>query len=215
VTPYYEDDSVTIYHGDCREITPTLPDAQFDLAFADPPYGVDFGYGEEYDDEGGEDYAVWMSATASELQRLATIVLVTPGIRNLWSWPTPTWVLSWHKPGSTRRSDLGGFNIWEPVLMYGKRRIYNDAHRLPSAPNLSSDTGSHPCPKPLRLLTWLVGEASDPGGLVLDPFMGSGTTLRAAKDLGRKAVGIEIEERYCEIAARRMGQGVLALEQTG
>ncbi len=70
----------------------------------------------------------------------------------------------------------------------------------------------HPTTKPERLMRKLVALFSDPGDVVLDPFMGSGTTLRAAKDLGRKAIGIEIEERYCEIAAKRMSQQVLALE---
>lgn len=71
-----------------------------------------------------------------------------------------------------------------------------------------SDECGHPCPKPLRWMTWALSLAGDGVQSVLDPFMGSGTTLRAAKDLGRKAIGIEIEERYCEIAAKRMGQEV-------
>ena len=67
----------------------------------------------------------------------------------------------------------------------------------------------HPTEKPIPLLSWLVSKSSDAGGIILDPFMGSGTTLRAAKDLGRKAIGIELEERYAEIAAKRMAQEVL------
>lgn len=73
------------------------------------------------------------------------------------------------------------------------------------------DDKEHIAEKPISVMTWL-GQLAPPGGLILDPFMGSGTTLRAAKDLGRRAIGIEIEERYCEIAARRMEQEVLALE---
>jgi site-specific DNA-methyltransferase (adenine-specific) len=69
----------------------------------------------------------------------------------------------------------------------------------------------HPCPRPLNGMTYLVGAFSVPGGRVLDPFMGSGTTLRAAKELGRQAVGIEIEESFCEVAAKRMSQCVLDL----
>jgi site-specific DNA-methyltransferase (adenine-specific) len=69
----------------------------------------------------------------------------------------------------------------------------------------------HPVEKPIQWMRWAVALASRPGELVLDPFAGSGTTLRAAKDLGRRAVGIELEERYCEIAAKRMGQEVLDL----
>ena len=68
---------------------------------------------------------------------------------------------------------------------------------------------THPTPKPDALMRWLVTHGSGLNSLILDPFMGSGTTLRAAKDLGRRAIGIEIEEKYCEIAAKRMSQGVL------
>lgn len=211
MTPYYEEDGITIYHADCRDVLPTFADASVDLAFADPPYGVELLYGDTYEDKGGDAYVSWMGHLAADLQRIARVTFVTPGIRNLWAWPQATWVLNWQKPGSTRRSDLGGFNCWEPVLMYGKRRIYQDAWRLPDCNNHAKDTGDHPCPKPLKLLSWLVAEGSDPGNLVLDPFMGSGTTLRAAKDHGRRAIGIEVEERYCEIAVKRLAQGVLAL----
>jgi len=78
--------------------------------------------------------------------------------------------------------------------------------------SLQGDAGNraHPTQKPLALMRWCIEKAGG-DGTILDPFMGSGTTLRAAKDLGRKAIGIEIEERYCEIAARRMSQGVLPL----
>lgn len=67
----------------------------------------------------------------------------------------------------------------------------------------------HPSQKPYPYMTWLVNRLSEEGQIILDPFIGSGTTLRAAKDLRRKAIGIEIEEKYCEIAARRLGQEVL------
>ncbi|KKK85110.1 hypothetical protein LCGC14_2776570, partial [marine sediment metagenome] len=70
----------------------------------------------------------------------------------------------------------------------------------------------HPCSRALGHFRWLVSWWSLPGETILDPFMGSGTTLRAAKDLGRKAIGIEIEERYCEIAAKRCSQSVMRLE---
>ena len=69
----------------------------------------------------------------------------------------------------------------------------------------------HPTQKPERLMRWCIGKSGSTGGTILDPFMGSGTTLLAAKNLGRKAIGIEIEEKYCEIAARRLQQEVLPL----
>jgi len=74
-----------------------------------------------------------------------------------------------------------------------------------------AEPSGHPCPKPLIWMRWAAALGSRTGETVLDPFMGSGTTLRAAKDLGRKAIGIEIEERYCEIAANRMAQLAMPL----
>ncbi len=79
------------------------------------------------------------------------------------------------------------------------------------APPLGDDRFGHPCQKPISLIGHIVSASSKPGGLILDPFMGSGTTLRAAKNLGRKAIGIEREEKYCEIAAKRMCQEVMDL----
>ena len=207
--PYYEDDAVQIFHGDCREILPTLPPA--DLVLTDPPYGVGYKYGNSYQDD-AEGYEPFVLGAFQQMRENAPMILITTGMRNLWLYPPADWVLCWAKPGSTRRNGLGGFNEWEPVLVYGKRRIYNDFKLLPTAPNLSKDTGDHPAPKPIALYRWLVAVGSDNGATILDPFMGSGTTLRAAKDLGRKAIGIEIEERYCEIAAQRMSQMVLAFD---
>jgi site-specific DNA-methyltransferase (adenine-specific) len=114
--------------------------------------------------------------------------------------------MGWFKPGSTGQSKLGGFSTFENILCYGKhpKRIYQDAISLSSVSNLNSDTLDHPCPKPLKLFTWLVDVASLDHAIVLDPFLGSGTTLVAAKLLGRRAIGIEIEEHYCEIAANRL-----------
>lgn len=208
LTPYYDDGTVVIYHGDCQDVLPRL--GAVDLVLTDPPYGVGFKYGDRYTD-GDKQYAEWIKVVFDALVPLSGVIMLTPGIRNVWLYPPATWVLCWAKPGSPRRSDLGGFNEWEPILMYGKRRIYNDFKRLPAWNNTSKDTGDHPCPKPINLFRWLVEQGSDPGHIVLDPFMGSGTTLRAAKDLGRRAIGIEIEERYCEIAARRLSQEVLQL----
>jgi len=88
-----------------------------------------------------------------------------------------------------------------------------DAVAFMSVWRITPATGidGHPCPFPDDIPKRCIVATTSPGDTILDPFMGSGTTLRAAKDLGRKAIGIEISERYCEIAARRMGQEVLAL----
>lgn len=208
--PYHQEAGVTIYHGDCREL---LPELTADVVITDPPYGV----GHKYEDSAGytdtaEEWENLVLPAFDLMRKAAPLVLITTGFRHMWKFPQPTWALCWAKPGSTRKSGLAGFSEWEPVLVYGKRQIYNDFKLLPDCNNHSNGaTGSHPCPKPIKLLTWLVQQASDPGATVLDPFMGSGTTLVAAKQLNRRSVGIELNERYCEIAAKRLGQEVLNL----
>ena len=105
-----------------------------------------------------------------------------------------------------------GVNIWQPILYYGKDPRAGVA-QVPNGRmmNERADKNGHPCPKPLKAWKWLLNKSMLEGETVLDPFMGSGTTLRAAKDLNRKAIGIEIEERYCEIAANRMSQLAMQL----
>ena len=202
--PYYQDDAVTIYHGDCREILPTLEPV--DLVLTDPPYNVSLDY---CDGDSRDDYEEWCSAWFAVCPRP---LVFTPGVVNVPMWysiETPTWVGAWVKSNQNSGSSIGGFSTWEPIFFYGKppRRVPHDSWIAPIA--LSHDTGDHPCPKHLPTWRAILANCSEAGLSILDPFMGSGTTLRAAKDLGRKAIGIEIEERYCEIAAKRMAQEVL------
>lgn len=102
-----------------------------------------------------------------------------------------------------------GFTTFHPILYYG-RDFRAGRGALPSGTKMTeaAEKNGHPCPKPIGAWTWLLDKVSQPGETVIDPFCGSGTTLRAALDTGRKAIGIEIEERYCEIAVRRLSQGV-------
>ena len=208
--PYYERGGITIYHGDCREILPTL--SGVDLVLTDPPWNVGRDYGPETDDMQAPDvFSAWIASWMPRVLRLGTTVLVTPGIRNLAIYLAyqPKWILAWHKPFGVGRTPVG-FNNWDPILLWGKwrKRHYGDYILEPLA--LGDKTlGLHDCPKPLNLMRTLISRNSDDEGLVLDPFMGSGTTLRAAKDLGHRAIGIDIEERYCEIAANRLAQDVL------
>ncbi len=205
MTPYYDHAGITIYHGDCREI---IPHRFADLVVTDPPYGVAFKYGQHNDG----DLVAYCSLIGDVLDLLNGFpILITCGKRNLWSYPPAKDIFCWQKPGSTRRNNLGAFNEWEFVLTYGDlpKKPVTDWIRLPDVSN--HDAGNnHPCPKPVKLFRWLIEQCTESQHIILDPFMGSGTTLRAAKDLGRKAIGIEIEERYCEIAAKRMAQEVFS-----
>jgi len=195
--PYYEHAGITIYHGDCREVLPCF-EKHVDLLLTDPPYNVGFDSFE---------LTFNMEVFAASIKGFSNVAF-TPGIRNLWAYPKPKWVICWAKPGSTRRNDTGGFNSWEPVLVYTERKLMNDFIYLPDCVNHTPEAAGHPCPKPLALFKFVIAQLSDEGQEIFDPFMGSGTTLRAAKDLGRRAIGIEIEEKYCEIAAKRLSQEV-------
>jgi site-specific DNA-methyltransferase (adenine-specific) len=206
--PYYHDEraGITIYHGDCREILPTL---KADLVMADPPYGVGLEYA-SYDDSLDGAKSMYVDFIQKAMAS-APIVLTTVGCYALelflYSQLPPKWRLCWRK-GITSRPSAVGFTDWEPIFVYGEN-VHRHAHDLFTVQPERMGSFGHPCPKPIGFALWLVDKFSDKGATVIDPFMGSGTTLRAAKDLGRKAIGIEIEEKYCEIAVKRLAQGVM------
>ena len=209
MTPYYEHGGITIYHGDCREI---LPQLSADAVVTDPPYGIGFKYA-SYDDT--KDRWIDLMRAVVPLMRGAAPFVIMPccGLDRLEWWYAnypPTWLLSWHKGSPGHQSPIG-FNDWEAMVCWGRpqKRSMHDHFQTPCG----FDDSGHPCPKPMEWARWIVDRACPPSGLLIDPFTGSGTTLRAAKDLGRRAIGIEIEERYCEIAAKRLSQEVLPLEQ--
>lgn len=204
--PYYEHAGIVIYHGDCREI---LPSVRGDVVITDPPYNVGLKYGDGTNDERA-DYREWCSDWFGKLT--GTVIAVSCGVANLGLWWTikpPTWVMAWHKPAAMGRCVVG-FNNWEPILLYGKPKgTIVDVVRAGIVPN--GEVDGHPCPKPLEWAAKQIGVLSEEGATILDPFCGSGTTAKAAKNLNRPYIGIEIEERYCEIAAQRLSQEVLAL----
>jgi DNA modification methylase len=192
--PYYEHAGITIYHGDCLEVMSRLQEV--DLVLTDPPYGV--GYA-EWDNSVPD--MKWLDMA----RILSKLVILTPGNGSQYLYPKPDWTACWFRPGSVQRAANGGFSHWEPLLIYGKNPLPFDAKEF--NPQTGQANSGHPCTKPLSVWKWIMSNC--PGISVLDPYMGSGTTCVAAKDLGRNAVGIEIEEKYCEIAAKRLSQEVL------
>jgi len=198
---YYQDEWVTIYLGDCREILPELP--KVDLVLTDPPYGVEFR-----DNEWDKEIPNWLEGA----RLVAPIVIFTTAPLTLWDYPKPDWVLCWARPASNSRTTSGGFNLWSPIPVYGKVKFPIDLKSIHAMEDWRKrDKFDHPTPKPERLWDWLITNASQANGTILDPFLGSGTTAYCAKKLNRKCIGIEIEEKYCEIAANRCRQMVFDL----
>jgi site-specific DNA-methyltransferase (adenine-specific) len=199
--PYYEGSGITIYLGDAREIVPTL-DSNFALV-TDPPYGINFaGQPTKWQRRAGQKPEAWDNETPEEL-----VLQLAEKHEHSIIWggnyfplpPTKAW-LSWYKPDSP--PSMGSFEL-----------AWRSGDGLPrqiscSIGETNAERVGHPTQKPLRVMVWSLNFVP-PELTVLDPFMGSGTTLRAAKDLGRKAIGIELKEEYAEMAVRRLSQEVL------
>jgi len=199
--PYYESGNITIYHGDCREILPAL---SADAVFADPPYGVGKA---AWDDAFSMD---WMPKAANAA---GLMLAITPGIVNLLAIPASIgpqryrWTLSVRIINATVRGALG-FGNWIACLLYS-RETSSIFSQLPDAGEIAirGKMPDHPSPKPLDAMRWLMRRIK--GESIIDPFCGSGTTLIVAKECGRRGIGIEIEEKYCEMAAKRLAQEVI------
>jgi DNA modification methylase len=219
--PYYEHAGITIYHGDCREILPTLPRA--DLVLTDPPYGIGADRNLRANKQHGNaatpsrDYGSgdWDSSVPdAETMRLVvgcgTLAVVWGG--NYFGLPPSAGWLVWDKDNG--RNGYADCELAWTNLPQAIRRIrYRWMGMLQEHAGRDKEERYHPTQKPLPVMRWCLSHAPE-AVTIIDPFAGSGTTLRAAMDLGRRAIGIEIEERYCEIAAKRLSQEVLPLTGT-
>ncbi len=209
---FYQDDWATIYCGDCLEIMPLMEPESVDLVLSDPPYNAkNIGpncrvyEGTQMclpDDEYKTFCLSWFNIIK------VTNIIFTPGIANICNYPQPNWVLCWHKPAAVSFNCLGGYNAWEPIFVYGKpfNRLAQDYLYFNTLNFSKGPEKDHPCPKPLSLWTHLLDISRF--DIVLDPFLGSGTTCLAAKFLNSKSIGIEINPKYCEIAVKRLRQEV-------
>jgi site-specific DNA-methyltransferase (adenine-specific) len=199
VKPYFQDEHVTIYRGDCREVLPSLP--LVDVVLTDPPYPNGMGHFTD------------------------GIVAATDVLR---SFKCARWLVFWDELSTPPVAlPLVAHHIWfrtntnrpdnyESIYEFNTDCIKRASRVFPFAVIAEGLTGcfeatGHPTQKNKKLMSAIIQQCAITG-VILDPFMGSGTTLRAAKDCGIKAIGIEIEERYCEIAARRMAQQVLTFD---
>jgi site-specific DNA-methyltransferase (adenine-specific) len=232
--PYYQDASVTIFHGDCRDVLPTLD--KVDLVLTSPPYNLGSGHHtgnirhNAYSDDMPEvEYQRWQTEVLGLLwdsthdsgsllynhkNRIKNGVQITP-----YEWLLKTdWLvkqeLVWRN-GSQNFDKIRFYPMTERIYWLAKRsdttlqNVINQ-HDIFEWNSVGTTGQPHTRAFPIRLVTNLTACFPD-AKTILDPFMGSGTTLRAAKDLNRKAIGIELEEKYCEIAAKRMSQLAMQL----
>ena len=239
---YYQDERVTLYHGDCREILSTLPANQIRAVVTDPPYcsggftetakkaAAGMGLRSEIIRETGwfindnmtTQGIAWLlsfvggwsrrlcveGATATVFTDWRMLTSLAPAIEGSgWRYQN---LIVWQKPNA----GLGtGFRACHELAMHfsnGTPEYFaTDGSNVIDAKRVNASERLHQTQKPVELMREIIRVVSGEGCTLLDPFAGSGTTLLAAKLEGRKAVGIEISERYCEIAAERLRQGVL------
>jgi site-specific DNA-methyltransferase (adenine-specific)/modification methylase len=205
----------TLYLGDSREMLPLVGNA--DVVVTDPPYGVNLGeytgtsryrntsYGAFSDTE--EYVRETCVPVIRDCLTISKRLAMTPGHRCMWLYPKPDDVGIWYNPASTNRGRWGFSYTNAFIFFYGKDPKNVGRGMIPNSLSGACDPVGHiehPCPKPLKFAKWLVDRASLDGDVVLDPFMGSGTTGVAALQLGRKFIGIEIDPTYFDVACRRV-----------
>lgn len=208
MTPYYEDSAVRIFLGDCREM---IPDMAADAVVTDPPWNM--GYFKD-DNKQWLEYRNWLCSLKDSCEQVAigqTWFLSTksiPYVASLFEGYVPFASVK----NFSQMTPKSLPNCWD--IAFIKSSNYSGNGRnwfLSNTAGMLQERTEHPTPRGLDVMLFVIGMHK--WGTILDPFMGSGTTLVAAKSLGRKAIGIEIEEKYCAIAAKRLQQEYLPLTQ--
>lgn len=199
-----------LIEGDCLEVMGALP--KVDAVITDPPYGIGFPYNSYEDTQEGLERLVAGYVPAA--RKGADRVVITPGVSNISIYPKPEWTGAWTWETTATYGALG-FSQWQPILFYGEDipgfgsvngvlksdRIH---FRGGSAKIDHAEGAGHTCPKPLTFVLRLLSRFTQDGETILDPFMGSGTTLVACQRLGRNGIGIELDPDYFDIACRRV-----------
>ena len=220
---FWEEPGIQLYCGDCRELLP-LVDAANALV-TDPPFGISWPRATWADAE--RDYPELIRWLVRESARVVPIgwcfVFQTMlNVGRFHEWFPPGWRLFAACKNFAQVRPTGVWHSWDPVVFW-RNGPHSGPNSGPHSGHVNRDyfvgnvAGSfgerteHPCPRPVDTMRHIVGLAAPVNGRVIDPFAGSGTTLLAAKEMGRQVVGIEIEPRWCELAVKRLRQGVLPL----
>ena len=208
--PYYEQGGIVIYHADCRDVLPTLELGSVDLVLTDPPYGMKWD-GRVTGGPNGQ-------GNKGPTRHYGVTIMGDDRPFDPAPWLLFPKVILWGFHHFSSRLPEGSLLVWLKRYDTGFGSYLSDADvawmkggcgvYCKRDTSLQGESRVHPTQKPLGIIKWCI-EIVGGDGLILDPFMGSGTTLRAAKDLGRRAIGIELNEEYAEIAARRLAQEVL------
>jgi site-specific DNA-methyltransferase (adenine-specific)/modification methylase len=204
--------NATLYLGDCREVLPGI--GAVDAVVTDPPYGLNFAYASYTDTR--DNLRDLIAAFMPWSRKNAARIVVMPGITQVYLYPEPDWIMAvcWNTTGSF---GTFGFTQWMPVLLYGKDLkgfgsvnggiLKSDVILFSGGEGVGfrrAEKIDHPCPKPLNLMDNVIVRLSEPGHVIADPFMGSGSTGVAAVKKGRKFVGVEMDPGYFDVACRRI-----------
>ncbi len=217
--PVYDVDGITIYHADCADVLPDIDPKSVDLLLTDPPYGIRVNT--DYTSRGHRKKVAsvnnWPSVHG-DTDLFDPTPLLPFGRLVLWGAnnyadklsPSPSWIV-WDRDSGgsdTADAELAWTNLGGTVRKF--RHLWNGVCR-------DSEIGFHvhPTQKPVALMRWIVEKWTEPGDLILDPYMGSGPVARACADLGRRYIGIEIVEEYVDAAINRLGQMALTLDGSG
>lgn len=224
IRPYYEQDGITIYLGDCRDILPKLD--KVDLVLTDPPYGIGLdmilAHG-TYENRIHNDDTDWNEQIPSkecfDLLYEKSNAQIIWGCNYFGSCIRDVGRIIHDKcleiKGTKLKyseADIASCSLQKRVTIFRYKWNGNCQGSTINWNNTGLDARVHPTQKPIALMDYCILEYSKPSQIVLDSFMGSGTTLVSAKKLGRKCIGIEISEKYCEIAVKRLQQTVMNLE---
>ena len=199
----YPDDFIDkVICGDCLEVMKDIPDNSVDLVLTDPPYNYKQDFGVCKDSWTQEEYELFLNDIIKQCHCITKKEIVMfCGTGNLYRYPEPSMIMMWYKPNASHRAGRVIHNKFEPILVYSaQHNIFCDVITcMAKTKNLV-----HPTEKPISIISKLLNDFTKPNDIVLDPFLGSGTTAVACKQLNRHFIGIEINPDYCKIAKERL-----------